>query len=136
MRVERALSLLVLADLASRHLRWDQWAALIEASPPVIDRPRGSSHPTYPSIVYPIDYGYIPGTLGSDGEPVDLFLGSAETGLVGAIVTVDFRRRDREIKFLYNCSPEEIYIVNGFINFDTRLMHGRLALRMPLSSLR
>jgi inorganic pyrophosphatase len=135
MRVDHALALGDLAQTVSEHLSWKRWEEIIRDSPPVIDRPRGSCHPTYSSIVYPIDYGYIPGTLGSDGEPVDLFLGRADTGLVAAILTIDYRRRDREIKLLYNCSAEDVYLVNGFINFDSELMRGRLAMRVPMSSL-
>lgn len=135
MRVERALSLRILADLVSRHFMWDRWETMIQESTPVIDRPRDSRHPTYDSIVYPIDYGYLPGTLGSDGEPVDVFVGTAPTGLVGAILTVDFRRKDREVKLLYDCSPTEVYVVNGFINYDPSLMRGFLAMRQPMQQL-
>jgi inorganic pyrophosphatase len=136
MRVEHSLALSDLAEIVTEHFGWASWEAIIESHPPVIDRPKGSGHPTYPSIIYPIDYGYVPGTLGSDGEPVDVFVGQAGNGLVGAIITVDYRRRDRELKLLFNCSPEEVYLVNGFINYDTRFMRGRLALRYTLDSLR
>lgn len=40
----------------------------------VIDRPLGSTHPTYPELIYPINYGYIPGTMAADGEPEDAYL--------------------------------------------------------------
>ena len=99
------------------------------------DRPRRSSHPVHPEIIYPIDYGYINETSSSDGEEVDVFVGSAETGLVGAILTTDFRKKDRECKFLINCSRSEVYLVNGFINFDQTLMSGQLVLRFQMSEL-
>ena len=40
-----------------------------------IDRPIGYVHPkgTY-DLVYPINYGYIPGVLGGDGEEMDVYL--------------------------------------------------------------
>ena len=40
-----------------------------------IDRPLGYSHKkeTY-SISYPINYGYIPGEIGGDGEELDVYL--------------------------------------------------------------
>ncbi len=28
----------------------------------VIDRPRGSRHPKFPDIIYPVDYGYLKNT--------------------------------------------------------------------------
>ena len=39
-----------------------------------IDRPKGSSHPEYRNMVYPINYGYIPNSKGGDGENIDVYL--------------------------------------------------------------
>jgi len=44
----------------------------------VIDRPLGSTHPKH-GYIYPINYGYIPNTLGMDEEPIDAYvLGESE----------------------------------------------------------
>ena len=32
-----------------------------------VDRPLGSCHPDYPNTYYPINYGYIKGTMAADG---------------------------------------------------------------------
>ena len=82
-----------------------------------------------------MDYGYVNGTQAPDGEEIDLFVGTTDQGLVGAIFTIDHRKKDREWKLIHHCSPEEIYLVNGFINFDRRLMEGLLALRWPMEEL-
>jgi len=39
-----------------------------------IDRPLGTSHPKHPSIVYPINYGYIHGVLAPDGDWQDAYV--------------------------------------------------------------
>jgi inorganic pyrophosphatase len=117
------------------HFRWSDWAALLHERGATIERPYGSSHPDFPSIIYPIDYGYLPGTLGTDGHAVDVFVGSADTGLVGMLLTTDHRRGDREAKLLWNCSPEEVYLTHGFVNFDRSLMEGALVLRYPMADL-
>ena len=39
-----------------------------------IDRPLGSGHPEYPTSIYPINYGYVPGTISGDGKELDCFL--------------------------------------------------------------
>ncbi len=39
-----------------------------------MDRPIGTAHPKHPNIIYPINYGYIPGVLGGDGEELDVYL--------------------------------------------------------------
>ena len=38
-----------------------------------IDRPLGCRHPRHPEILYPINYGFLPGTISGDGMPVDAF---------------------------------------------------------------
>ena len=41
----------------------------------VIDRPIGYVHITKDyRITYPVNYGYIPGVLGGDGEDIDVYL--------------------------------------------------------------
>lgn len=117
-----------------RAIDWPAWDALIQLRGITIDRPRHSRHPAFPDIVYPIDYGYINGTLSTDGEEIDIFTGSAHTQLVALILTADFRKGDREVKLLYNCSPEEIYLVHGFLNYAPDLMQGRLVMRQPMAA--
>ena len=114
---------------------WLVWDQLIKDLGITIDRPVNSLHPEHRSIRYPINYGYVNGTLGADAEEVDIFVGAAENGLVAAIFTTDFRKGDNELKLMYNCSPVEIYLVNGFINFDRNLMEGELVLRLPMSEI-
>lgn len=124
-----------LRDLALHGIHWDAWAGWIERSGITIDRPRGTRHPEHPSIIYPIDYGYVQDTVGTDGHEIDIFIGTSSTGLVGSMITLDYRKGDTEFKLLFNCTPEEIYLVNGFINFDRSLMDGVLVLRRPMAEL-
>ena len=124
-----------LTELARREIDWERWEALIRRNGITIDRPHGAQHPSHPSIIYPMDYGYVNGTNATDGENLDVFRGTARTGLSGAIVSVDHRKGDREFKLLYDCSPEEIYLANGFVNFDRSLMEGILVLRKPMTDL-
>ena len=130
-RKKRAAEVQQLVDA----IDWEHWERAIADNGITLDRPRGSAHPRFPEIIYPIDYGYIDGTVGADGEEVDVFVGTVTNGLVAAIVTADHRKGDVELKLLHNCRPAEIYLVNGFINFDRTLMEGTLVLRHPLHEL-
>ncbi len=131
---------------------WEMWDGFIAMNGITIERPSGSAHPRYPDIIYPIDYGFVNGTLANDGEEVDIFVGTARSsgadtdvasgglavrdiasGLVAAVFTHDPRKGDREVKFLYACTPREIYLVNGFVNFAP--MTGRLLMRRPMREL-
>ena len=38
-----------------------------------IDRPMGSKHPKH-DFIYPVNYGYVPGVIGGDGEELDAYL--------------------------------------------------------------
>lgn len=111
---------------------WIVWDRLIAQNGITIDRPIGSAHPVHEDIIYPIDYGYVNETVGTDGEEVDIFVGTASNGLVGAILSTDFRKDDQECKLIFNCTRDEVYLINGFINFDHELMLGRLVLRFKL----
>ena len=38
-----------------------------------IDRPFGSKHPKH-GFIYPVNYGYLPGTISGDGEELDCYV--------------------------------------------------------------
>lgn len=124
-----------LRTLIADHFDWAGWEALIQQHGITIDRPQGSAHPDYPRILYPLDYGYVNGTVATDGHEVDVFVGTASNGLVATILTHDHRRGDREFKLLYNCTPREIYLAHGFINYDRFLLEGVLVPRQPMRAL-
>lgn len=128
--------LLALADLAETHFDWAGWERLIHERGLQIDRPAGEAHPDFPEVIYPLDYGFVPDTRASDGEPVDCFRGSAERlGLVGLIVTKDHRQGKREFNLLYGTTPAEVYCAHGFLSFAPRLLEGAVALHQPMQAL-
>ena len=87
---------------------WQALDCLISASEIVIDRPKGSAHPRFPSRIYPLDYGYLAGTASMDGDGIDLWRGSDPAQRLDAVVcTVDLMKRDSEIKLLIGCTKDE-----------------------------
>lgn len=115
---------------------WEATEALVRAHGITLERRRGTAHPRFPEIVYPLDYGCVPDTVGEDGEPVDIFVGSGPPGLVGAYRTVDRRRGDTELKLLWGLTADEVYLVHGFLTFAPAHMTASLALRHALADLR
>jgi inorganic pyrophosphatase len=108
---------------------WDALEQLAAGAKLVIDRPKGSRHPRYPDIVYPLDYGYFEGSASMDGGGVDAWRGSLEDArIVGVICTVDLLKKDSEIKILVGCTPDEIAILRDFHN-EGPYMKGVLILR-------
>jgi len=96
---------------------WQACDALVSSSAIAIDRPRGVPHPRHPVLVYPLDYGYLIGTTGGDGDGVDVWLGGgADKGVTAIACSVDMFKRDAELKLLLGCTDEEIAIVSRFLN--------------------
>ncbi len=68
-----------------------------------IDRPMGSYHPEYKDMYYPVNYGYVTGITGGDGEEQDVYLlgeTSAVTDFVGKVIAVYHRYDDSENKWI------------------------------------
>jgi len=83
---------------------WQTRADLVVSRPIVIDPPRGKTHPGYPEFVYSLDYGYVEGTSASDGDGIDVWVGSQEEYFQkGILCTYDALDRDSEIKLLLGC---------------------------------
>ena len=67
-----------------------------------IDRPMGSKHPKH-GFIYPINYGYVPGVMGGDGEELDAYLlGVFEPvkEYEGRLIAVIYREDDVEEKLV------------------------------------
>ncbi|MFR8089198.1 MAG: GrpB family protein [Lachnospirales bacterium] len=68
-----------------------------------IDRPLGSTHPSHPDLVYPINYGYIPGVISGDGEELDVYLLGVEEPVntyLATIIAMIHRHNDTEDKLV------------------------------------
>lgn len=80
-----------------------------------IDRPLGSRHPEFPEVIYPVNYGFIPGTRSAvDDEPIDAYVigpTQAVQTFHGVVVGIIVRAGD-EIKLVVTdgirLSAEEI----------------------------
>ncbi|TCP21129.1 hypothetical protein [Rhodovulum adriaticum] len=106
---------MVPADLPDRF--WPFADAFVAGVKLVIDRPRGSAHPRFPQITYPLDYGYLDGTRAIDGDGVDVWRGSLGAGRVtGVVASLDLTKRDGELKLLLDCTAAEMDLINDFHN--------------------
>ena len=70
-----------------------------------IDRPIGYVHEKKDGtrLLYPINYGYIPGVLGGDGEELDVYLLGVDTPVeqyTCRIIGIVYRRNDVEDKLI------------------------------------
>ena len=98
----------------------------------IVDRPLGSHHPKHKDIIYPVNYGYIPGVIAPDGEEQDAYiLGVDEPVLefVGRVIAVIHRLNDIEDKLVVApenkaFSKDEIADLVAFQEkfFDTKIL--------------
>lgn len=72
----------------------------------VIDRPRGSRHPRYPAVGYPLDDGRLVAMCSGDGDENNVYRRrESDAGVTAAAVTIDLLKRDAEFGLLVNCTP-------------------------------
>ena len=74
-----------------------------------IDRPLGSFHPEHSDMYYPVNYGYVEGTIAPDGEEQDVYILGVDKPLkefTGRIIAVIHRLDDVEEKWV--AAPENV----------------------------
>jgi len=96
-----------------------------------IDRPLGSRHPKHPDIVYPINYGYVEGIPGGDGDAQDVYVFGAEKPLSrfeGKVIRVYHRFNDTEDKWIVSLDGSDISDekILGDIAFQEQFFYGKL----------
>jgi inorganic pyrophosphatase len=107
---------------------WESLDQLVNESEIIIDRPKGTRHPRYPDLVYPVDYGYIKNTKSTDNSEIDIYTGTSDIKCVtGIACIVDLNKRDSEIKVLFSCTNEEMEIIYKLCN--EKMMSGVLIKR-------
>jgi len=80
-----------------------------------IDRPMGSKHPDF-DMIYPINYGYIEGTVSGDGKEIDAYVIGVDMPLEtfeGTVIAIVNREDDVENKLIVasdkGYTKEELY---------------------------
>lgn len=74
-----------------------------------IDRPMGSTHPKHADLIYPVNYGYIPGVLSGDGDELDVYLLGVDNPVkeyIARVIGIVHRHNDVEDKLV--TAPEGI----------------------------
>ena len=101
---------------------WENLETMVRGNGITIDRPKGTRHPKYDDVIYPVDYGYINNTKSMDNGGIDIFAGSEANKHIDAIVcTIDLMKNDSEIKVLVGCTGDEKKVIYNFLN-DSEFM--------------
>lgn len=125
-------------DLKERH---EQVEAYLGKTVTIeIDRPIGYVHiKGEKTLIYPINYGYIPGVLGGDGEELDVYLMGVDhevSSYTGRIIGIVYRADDVEDKLIMAPMGEEysardmaraVYFQEKYYHTTVRALNGKIA---------
>lgn len=125
-------------DLKERH---EQVEAYLGKTVTIeIDRPIGYVHiKGEKTLIYPINYGYIPGVLGGDGEELDVYLMGVDhevSSYTGRIIGIAYRADDVEDKLIMAPMGEEysardmaraVYFQEKYYHTTVRALDGSLS---------
>ncbi len=97
----------------------------------VVDRLLGSLHPDHDDLRYAVNYGYLPGTIGGDGEPINVYLlGVAEpvSEASGIAIGVVLRADDVEDKLIVVPAGVTITVaeMQDRVEFQERFFESRI----------
>lgn len=100
-----------------------------------LDRPLGSRHPRH-SFLYPINYGFVPGTLSPDGAELDAYVLGVSVPLsefTGRCIAVIHRTNDEDDKLVVcaagqSYTDEQIRVATDFQEqfFESVILRGPL----------
>lgn len=99
-------------ELLNNGYFWQKIDSLVLSTNVVITQERGSHHPKYLNMVYPVNYGHL-----EDTDAIKVYKGSLKKSTADAVMVVgDILKRDLEVKLLWGCSEEEELDILRFIN--------------------
>lgn len=99
-------------ELLNNGYFWQKIDSLVLSTNVIISQEKGSSHPKYLNMIYPVRYGYL-----EDTDAIKVFRGSLKKSTPDAIMVVgDILKRDLEVKLLWGCTEEEELEILRFIN--------------------
>lgn len=76
-----------------------------------VERPIGSTHPKHANIIYPVNYGYVEGTVAANGEPMDAYILGIEEEMAefeGKVHAIIHRLDEEDDKLIV--APEDMVL--------------------------
>ncbi|MFS0906662.1 inorganic diphosphatase [Priestia aryabhattai] len=96
-----------------------------------VDRPLGSRHPKY-NYIYPLNYGYIPGTKAADGEEIDAYILGEPNSLdeyKGIVIGIVHRKNDIEDKLIVSNKSFSLEEIQKLVHFQEQYFNTEIILK-------
>ena len=112
-----------------------------------VDRPIGSSHPDYPSLVYPVNYGYIEGVLTPGGEEQDAYIIGVDIPVdkfTGRKIAIIHRKDDvgdkwvvapENMPYTKQQIEEMVYFQEQYYDSFVQMLNEEMSMRQSLNGL-
>ncbi len=106
-----------MSEIQNNAFFWQKVDTLYFSSKLVISRPKGSTHPKYHNLVYPVDYGYLEDTVNKELEGITVYRGSESiTSIQTMVIAADILKKDIDVKLFVGCSEQDEAEILRFLN--------------------
>lgn len=96
---------------------WQKIDTLYFSNRLVIAREKGTMHPKYHNLIYPVDYGYLEDTQHEHSDGIAVYKGSMSDYMVTTlVVAADILKKEIDVKILVGCNPQEEEEILRFLN--------------------
>lgn len=95
---------------------WQKIDSLVLSGDFVTLAEKGDSHPEYPSLIYPLRYGYLKALESEDLPNYRVYKGDHGTTASAVVVCADILSKSLDVKILLGCDAEEEEAVLRFLN--------------------
>lgn len=95
---------------------WQKVDTLFSSGNFKVTNKKGSPHKSYPSLTYPVDYGYVKTLDASLEAPMEVFKGEEGKRVDAIALCADIINKNFEVKALVGLNDEETEKVLHFLN--------------------
>ncbi|MBQ0064741.1 MAG: Inorganic pyrophosphatase [Firmicutes bacterium] len=103
-------------ELENNALFWQKLDTILLSSTVVIDSYKGSHHPVFTALTYPVDFAHLEDAFDNNEKRIRIYKGSESNKVVGIVISADVLEKDCFVTVLVGCSEQERHDVLQFMN--------------------
>ncbi|MDO4467438.1 MAG: Inorganic pyrophosphatase [Bacillota bacterium] len=104
-------------ELENNALFWQKLDTILLSSSIVLDFPKGSHHPIFTALTYPVDFAHLEDSFeNNNNKKIHVYKGSDGQKVVGIVISADVLEKDCFVTVLVGCNEQERHDVLEFMN--------------------